>query len=57
MTILFDIYPAIGHLNASFSLANSWREKQHRVVYCVVESDHKKMIETRGFECIMLDYP
>lgn len=57
MTILFDIYPAIGHLNASFSLANSWREKQQRVVYCVVESDHKKMIETRGFECIMLDYP
>ena len=57
MTLLFDIYPAIGHLNASFALANQWRERQHRVVYCAVEAEHKKIIETKGFECIMLDYP
>lgn len=57
MTLLFDIYPAIGHLNASFALANKWREKQHRVVYCAVESEHKKRIEDKGFECVMLDHP
>ncbi|WP_455635819.1 hypothetical protein [Parabacteroides sp.] len=57
MTLLFDIYPAIGHLNASFALANKWRKKQHRVVYCVVEAEHKKRIEDKGFECVMLDYP
>ena len=57
MTVLFDIYPAIGHLNASFTLANKWLEKQHRVVYCVVEAEHKKRIEDKGFECVMLDYP
>lgn len=56
MTILFDIYPAIGHLNASFALANKWREKQHRVVYCAVEAEHKKRIEDKGFECVRLDY-
>ena len=56
MTLLFDIYPAIGHLNASFSLANQWRERQHRVVYCAVEAGHKKRIEDNGFECVMLDY-
>ena len=57
MTILFDIYPAFSHLNASFALANKWLEKQHRVVYCVVEAEHKKRIEDKGFECVMLDYP
>ena len=56
MTLLFDIYPAIGHLNASFALANQWRERQHRVVYCAVEAGHKKRIEDNGFECVMLDY-
>lgn len=56
MTLLFDIYPAIGHLNASFALANQWRERQHRVVYCAVEAEHKKRIEDNGFECVMLDY-
>ncbi len=57
MTLLFDIYPAIGHLNASFALANKWREKQRRVVYCAVESEYKKRIEDKGFECVMLDHP
>ncbi|WP_196006897.1 hypothetical protein, partial [Parabacteroides distasonis] len=56
MTLLFDIYPAIGHLNASFALANQWREREHRVVYCAVEAEHKKRIEDNGFECVMLDY-
>ena len=56
MTLLFDIYPAIGHLNASFALANQWREREHRVVYCSVEAEHKKRIEDNGFECVMLDY-
>ena len=56
MTILFDIYPAFSHLNASFALANKWLEKQHRVVYCAVEAGHKKRIEDNGFECVMLDY-
>jgi len=57
MTVLFDIYPAIGHLNASFTLANKWLEKQHRVVYCVVEAEHKKRIEDKGFECVTLNFP
>lgn len=57
MTILFDIYPAISHLNASFTLANKLHEEQHQIVYCVVESEHKKIIEAKGFECIMLNYP
>ena len=35
MTILFDIYPAIGHLNASFALADKLLKEKHRVVYCV----------------------
>jgi len=35
MTILFDIYPAIGHFNASFVLANELLSRQHRIVYCV----------------------
>lgn len=57
MTILFDIYPAIGHLNASFALSDQLREKQHRVVYSVVEPEHGKMVEEKGFEYILLDYP
>lgn len=57
MTILFDIYPASGHLFASFALANKWLDQQHRIVYCVVELEHEKMITDKGFECIVLDSP
>lgn len=56
MTILFDIYPSIGHLNASFALADKLLKEKHRVVYCV-EAEHEMMIKNRGFECIKQDYP
>lgn len=57
MTILLDIYPAVSHLNASFELANTLLKEQHRIVYCVVESEHEKIIKDKGFECVMLDCP
>ena len=56
MTILFDIYPAIGHLNASFALADKLLKEKHRVVYCV-EAEYEAVIKNRGFECISQDYP
>lgn len=56
MTILFDIFPAISHLNASFTLANQLQSEQHRIVYCV-EPGYEKMIKDKGFECIVVDYP
>lgn len=57
MTILLDIYPVVSHLNASFELANTLLKEQHRIVYCVVESEHEKIIKDKGFECVMLDCP
>ena len=36
MTILFDIYPAIGHLNASFTLANKWLRKTYPATLRIV---------------------
>ncbi|WP_085536916.1 glycosyltransferase [Massilibacteroides vaginae] len=56
MTILFDIYPAIGHLNASFALVTKSLKEQHRIVYCA-EKEHETMIKSRGFECVIQDYP
>lgn len=56
MTILFDIYPETGHLNASFALANKLQSEQHQIIYCV-EAGHEKNIRNKGFECIILDSP
>ena len=49
MTILFDIYPAVGHFNASFVFANELLSRQHRIVYCV-EPEYEKIITDRRFE-------
>ena len=56
MTILFDIYPAVGHFNASFVFANELLSRQHRIVYCV-EPEYEKIIRDKMFECVIINYP
>ena len=56
MTILFDIFPAVGHFNASFALANKLLQERHRIVYCA-DAENKLFIKDKGFECIVVDYP
>lgn len=55
MTILFDIFPAIGHYNACFQIANNLRNAEHRVVFCV-ERGYEKVVQNRGFECVPVNH-
>lgn len=48
-TILFDIFAATGHYNASFPLAKHL-SREHRVVYVCDNSHYQKIVAGYGFE-------
>ncbi|MBC8602225.1 glycosyltransferase family 1 protein [Parabacteroides acidifaciens] len=52
-TIIFDIYPAISHYNATFLLAKHL-SKENRVIY-VCGGSYQKMIASCGFETYIVD--
>jgi UDP:flavonoid glycosyltransferase YjiC (YdhE family) len=48
MVILFDIFPASGHFNASLKLAKLLRENGHQIYYCSL-SVLSPVVEKNGF--------
>ncbi len=48
MIVLFDIFPAQGHFNASLKLAKLMRDHGHNVSYCSL-SDLSSIVEKQGF--------
>ncbi|WP_455643452.1 nucleotide disphospho-sugar-binding domain-containing protein [Parabacteroides sp.] len=52
-TILFDIFPATGHYNASLPLAK-YLSKVNRIVY-VCDSSHQKIVADYGFETFVVE--
>jgi hypothetical protein len=51
MTILFDVFPATGHLNASFPIASRLKSAGNKIVYCG-EIGLEQVIVNNGFEFI-----
>ncbi len=51
MTILFDIFPATGHYNASFAIADRLQSAGHRIIYCG-EKGFEQTFKSKGFEYI-----
>jgi UDP:flavonoid glycosyltransferase YjiC (YdhE family) len=49
LTILFDIFPATGHYNATFKLAKLLKQRGHRIVYIGPQNFYDK-ITSLGFE-------
>src|SRR5687768_8854377 len=49
LTILFDIFPATGHYNATFKLAKLLKQRGHRIVYTGPQEFYDK-ITSLGFE-------
>lgn len=54
-TILFDVFPATGHYNASFLLARQLA-KTNRVVF-VCEKTYEQMVRKMGFESFLIKRP
>ena len=51
MTILFDIFPATGHYNASFAIAAGLKSAGHRVVYCG-DGGFEQIITEKGLKFV-----
>jgi len=49
LTILFDIFPATGHYNATFKLAKLLSKRGHRIVY-IGPAEFSEKINSFGFE-------
>lgn len=52
-TILFDIFPATGHYNASFLLAKQL-VKENRIIY-ICDVQYQKIVEENGFEAYVIN--
>ena len=51
-TILFDIFPASGHYNASFAIAEKLKLAGHNVVFCV-NKEFEAKVEKSGFSSVI----
>ena len=51
MTILFDIFPAAGHYNSCFVIADKLKSAGHRVLFCVGK-DFELTVHKKGFETV-----
>src|SRR3990170_8653600 len=49
LTILFDIFPATGHYNATFKLAKLLKQRGHHIVY-IGPQEFSEKINSLGFE-------
>jgi zeaxanthin glucosyltransferase len=54
MKILFDLWPATGHFNATYNFAKKLKEMGHEVVY-LVDIDREQTVKDLGFETYKID--
>jgi UDP:flavonoid glycosyltransferase YjiC (YdhE family) len=56
-TALFLMFPAIGHLNASFFLARQLKQCQYRVAYAGLGEEPAQVVKAQGFDFYPLKVP
>jgi UDP:flavonoid glycosyltransferase YjiC (YdhE family) len=52
VTILFDLFPASGHLNSCLFIAGRLKNAGHKVVFCV-DSTFESFVNSKGFETVL----